>query len=95
MEDFENEVVYDDEEVVEKKGFFKTVWGWIKSNPGFVITTAVTLGVEAYKQYGRKREYEDYLYVTTDEEEIARIPAKKMRSVKHQSNHKTFRKRKK
>ena len=94
MEDFETEVVFDeDQEVEQEPGFFRKAWEWLKSNPGVLITTGLTIGVETYKLFVRSKEYEDYIYVTDSEDGIAKIPAKRMRSVKRQGR-KTFRKTK-
>lgn len=53
----------------------------------------ITIIVEGVKYQIRKSEYEDYLYVTSDDDEVCRIPARRLRSVKRQSKN-TFRKKK-
>lgn len=90
MEDFDEEVVLDVEEseTPEKVGIFKRIYRWCGEHPAIMsalITAGLSVGSTAYKHYVSTKEYEDYLYVTTDSDEIARIPARKMQSVKHGS----------
>ena len=85
---YDDVVIEDIEEDQEKPGFWKRVVNWFGDHQA-ITTAIITMGCSfagtAYKHYVNQKEYDDYLYVTTNDDEIARIPARTMKSVKSKS----------
>lgn len=91
-EEFEQDFLDDDQEV----GIIQKIIGWFRRHSWIVpplVGGVITIVVEGVKYQIRRNEYEDYLYVTSDNDEVCRIPARRMKSVKRQKD-KTFRNKK-